>query len=167
MLKLLLRRAELSSDGLELSRLQHAAAEIAYQKLGDVVRAVELYETIFENAPTDDRAATALRELYAKNKQERDLARLLGRLIEVATTPAERTKLRLELARLQAATSNEDAIETLRSVLDDDPTEHDSVVLLSQLYEKEGLDEELAQLLGSQIELARERKTPRPSSRSW
>jgi tetratricopeptide (TPR) repeat protein len=119
---------------------------------------VELYETIFENAPTDDRAATALRELYAKNKQERDLARLLGRLIEVATTPAERTKLRLELARLQAATSNEDAIETLRGVLDDDPTEHDSVVLLSQLYEKEGLDEELAQLLGSQIELAQERK---------
>src|SRR5439155_25298877 len=88
----------------------------------------------------------------------RDLARLLGRLIDVATTPADRTKLRLELARLQAATSNEDAIETLRSILDDDPSESAAVVLLSQLYEKEGLDEELAQLLSSQIELAKERK---------
>src|SRR5262249_8289434 len=136
-LKLLLRRAELSTDGLELARLQHAAAEIANKKLGDIARAVELYETIFENAPTDDRAASALRELYAQNKQERDLARLLGRLIDVATTPGERTKLRLELARLQAATSNEDAIDTLRSILDDDPTEPSAVLMLSQLYEKE------------------------------
>jgi tetratricopeptide (TPR) repeat protein len=157
-LKLLLRRAELATDGLELARLQHAAAEIASQKLGDIPRAVELYETIFENTPTDERASSALRDLYAKNKQERDLARLLGRLIDVATTPGERTKLRLELARLQAAGSNEDAIETLRSVLEDDPTESEAVALLSHLYEKEGLDEELAQLLSSQIDLAKERK---------
>jgi len=157
-LKILLRRAELSTDGLELARLQHAAAEIAHRKLGDVPKSVELYETIFENAPTDERAASALRELYVKNHQDRDLARLLGRLIDVATTPAERTKLRLELARLQAATSSEDSIETLRSILEEDLTETESVVLLSQLYEKEGLDEELAELLHSQIELAKERK---------
>src|SRR5262249_42879210 len=60
--------------------------------------------------------------------------------------------------RLQAATLSEDAIETLRSTLDDDPSRNSAVVLLSQLYEKEGLDEELAKLLGSQIELARDRK---------
>ncbi|HEX9296756.1 MAG TPA: hypothetical protein VF881_13015, partial [Polyangiaceae bacterium] len=99
-LKLLLRRAELATDGLELARLQHLAAGIAHQKLDDLPRAVELYETIFENNPSDERASSALRQLYAKNEQERDLARLLGRLIDVATTPAERTKLRLELATL-------------------------------------------------------------------
>ena len=65
-LKLLLRRAELSTDGLELARLQHHAAEIAHSKLDDTRRAAELYETIFENTPTDTAAATALRELYAK-----------------------------------------------------------------------------------------------------
>ena len=59
-LKLLMRRAELSTDGLELARLQHQAAEIAHSKLDDVDRAVELYETIFENTPTDDRASSAL-----------------------------------------------------------------------------------------------------------
>ena len=57
--------------------------------------------------------------------------------------------LRLELAELQAATSSEDAIETLRSVLDEDPSQAQAVVLLSQLYEKAGQDEELAEFLSS------------------
>ncbi|HKQ71040.1 MAG TPA: tetratricopeptide repeat protein, partial [Polyangiaceae bacterium] len=155
-LSLLLRRAELSTDGIELSRLQHLAAEIASGKLGDDARAVELYETIFENDPSDARASSALRELYAKGGQSRDLARLLERLVDVATTSDERTKLRLELARLTAKTSTEDAIETLRSILDEQPTEADAVVLLSQLYEKGGRDEELADLLNAQIERAKE-----------
>jgi tetratricopeptide (TPR) repeat protein len=156
-LDLLLRRAELSADGLEVSTLSHRAAEIAGGKLGDTARAVELYETIFENHPTDAGAATALRELYAKNEQRRDLARLLERLIDVATTPLERNKLRLELARLQAGTSTDDAVDTLKSVLDEDPTAADAVLLLSTLYEKAGRDEDLATLLDSQIELARDR----------
>jgi tetratricopeptide (TPR) repeat protein len=156
-LKLLMRRAELTTDGLELARLQHHAAEIAYTKTGDVDRAVELYETIFENTPTDERASLALRELYAKNNQSRELARLLGRLIDVAASAGERTALRLELARLQSSTSSDDAIETLRSVLDEDPTQSDAVLLLSQLYEKAGRDEELAELLSSQIARAKER----------
>src|SRR5262249_15479573 len=61
-LDLLLRRAELSSDGLEVSRLSHQAAEIASKRLNDTARAVELYETIFENTPTDVAASAALRE---------------------------------------------------------------------------------------------------------
>jgi tetratricopeptide (TPR) repeat protein len=157
-LELLLRRAELSADGLDVSRLSHQAAEIASKKLGDVARAVELYETIFENTPTDVAASAALRELYAQNKQHRDLARLLERLIEVATTPGERTQLRLELAQLQSGTSTDDAVDTLKSVLDEEPTSADAVLLLSQLYEKAGRDEDLAALLESQIELAKERR---------
>jgi tetratricopeptide (TPR) repeat protein len=156
--KLLLRRAELSTDGLEIAKLQHAAANIAYQKRGDAAAAIELYETIIENNPADAQAATALRELYAKNNQDRELGRLLSRLIDVATTTGERTKLRLELARLQAVTSSDDAIETLRGVLDEDSGDKDAVLLLSQLYEKAGRDEDLADLLRSQIDLAEERK---------
>jgi tetratricopeptide (TPR) repeat protein len=156
--KLLLRRAELSTDGLEIAKLQHAAATIAYEKRGDGAGAIELYETIIENNPADTQAANALRELYAKNNQDRELARLLSRLIDVATTTTERTKLRLELARLQAVASGDDAIETLRSVLDEEAGDRDAVLLLSQLYEKAGRDEDLAELLRSQIDFAEERK---------
>ena len=156
--KLLLRRAELSTDGLDIAKLQHAAATIASQKRGDSTAAIELYETIIENNPSDAQAAAALRDLYAQNKQDRELGRLLSRLIDVATTTGERTKLRLELARLQAVTSSDDAIETLRGVLDEEAGDKDAVLLLSQLYEKAGRDEDLAELLRSQIDFAEERK---------
>jgi len=156
-LKLLMRRTELSTDGLELAQLQHQAAQIARTKLADPAGAIELYETICENAPGDRQAAEALRELYAEHGRTRDLARLLDRLIDVAPSVGERTSLRLELARLQSTSSTAEAIETLRSVLLENASETEGVVLLSQLYEKEGRDEELADLLGTQIELAKER----------
>jgi tetratricopeptide (TPR) repeat protein len=159
--KLLQRRAELSTDGVEIAKLQHQAATIAHQKRGDTAAAIELYETIIENNPADTQAANALRELYAKNNQDRELGRLLSRLIDVASTTSERTKLRLELARLQAVTSADDAIETLRSVLDEESGDKDAVLLLSQLYEKAGRDEDLAELLRSQIDFAEERKDPK------
>jgi tetratricopeptide (TPR) repeat protein len=49
----------------------------------------------------------------------------------------------------------------LRSVLDEEAGDKDAVLLLSQLYEKAGRDEDLAELLRSQIDLAEERKDPK------
>jgi tetratricopeptide (TPR) repeat protein len=158
-MKLLLRRSELTSDGSELARLQHEAAEIAQKRLGDTKRAVELYETLFDMNASDRRASAALREIYGATKKDKELRRLLERLIDVAGAPADRSVLRLELARLQASGQDaEMAIETLRAILDEEPGHADAVVLLSQLYEQAGQDEQLAELLGSQIELAKERK---------
>jgi tetratricopeptide (TPR) repeat protein len=158
-LTLLLRRAELANDGREVSFLQHRAAEVARTRLNDAKQAIALFEAILEAEPTDARAAQALRELYAETKRDKDLAKLLTRLVDVAESPAERTPLRLELAKLQAEAFDaaSDAIETLRAVLDDEPGQADAVVFLSQLYEKTKRDEELADLLSSQIELAKSR----------
>jgi tetratricopeptide (TPR) repeat protein len=159
-LSIVLKRASLS-EGDAIARLEHQAAEIAHTKLSDPDRAIKLYEKIFEDSPTDDRAAAALRNLYTAAKRTKDLAKLLGRLIDVAPGPEQRTTLRLELAKLQAASSKkgakEDAIDTLRSILEEDPANHDTVLALSQLYETTGRDEDLAALLDSQIALAKGR----------
>jgi golgin subfamily B member 1 len=159
-LSLVLKRAGLS-EGDDIARLEHQAAEIAHTKLNDPDRAIQLYEKIFEDSPTDDRAASALRNLFTAAKRTKDLAKLLGRLIDVAPGPEQRTTLRLELAKLQSASSKkgakEDAIDTLRSILEEDPANHDTVLALSQLYETTGRDEDLAVLLDSQIALAKGR----------
>ncbi len=64
----------------------------------------------------------------------------------------------MELAQLQSASGDgEDAIDTLRAILDEDAGHAEAVLLLSQMYEKAGRDEQLADLLSSQIELAKER----------
>src|SRR5205807_1091486 len=84
---------------------------------------------------------------------------LLARLIDAAATSAERATLRLELAEIQRAKfkATDDAIDTLRSVLDEEPSNADAVLALSRLFEQTGKDAELADLLRSQLDAAQSR----------
>lgn len=157
--KLLLRRSEIVDDARLSGSLQHEAAQVLVEKLDDVARATTLYEEILDADPEDAKAASALRALYVRSGRDRDLSKLLLRLIDGATG-TRKTELRLELAKLQADRfkAPEDAIETLGGILDDEPTHADTVLLLSQLYELTGRDAELAELLKAQLDAARSRQ---------
>jgi tetratricopeptide (TPR) repeat protein len=157
--KLLMRRAELVVDGAESLRLKHEAAKTLVDSLKDVPRAISIYEEILEAEPSDAAAAAALRTLYGQAGRDKDLARLLSRLVDIAEAPAQRATLRLELAKLHETRFHapEDAIEVLRAVLDEDPTHSEAVLALSQLYESTGKDAELADLLRAQLDSAKER----------
>lgn len=156
---LLLKRAGLEADGNEIARLHHHAAELLREKLHDKNGAIQLYEELFENDPNDAKASSALRVLYDETNKTSELSRLLERLIDIATSSSERTTLRMEQARLlsEKLLNIRDAIDVLRAVLDEEPGQPAAVVELSQLYEKSGKDDELAEFLHSQIELAQER----------
>jgi golgin subfamily B member 1 len=156
---LIVRRSELRAQGDAVRELRHRAAAIAREHLGDKPRAAALYEQLFDDDPMDREASAALRQLYAETERDQDLARLLERLIDLADTPNERGTLRIELALLNQSkfSANDSAIDMLRAVLDDEPGRSEAVVALSELYEKTGRDEELAELLNSQIAAARER----------
>ena len=155
--KLLLRRAETGND--EAVELKHRAAKTLLESLNDSKAAIKLFEEILEQAPGDSVAASKLRELYEKNGQDRELAKLLLHLIDNAGTAEQRAALRLDLARLQDVkfSSPKDAADTLRAILDEEPGQIDAVSALSVLFEKSGQDEELADLLRAQIDLARDR----------
>lgn len=156
---LLVRRAELPAEPSTVKALKHRAATIARDKLKKSDKAIELFDSLFEDDPDDREAAEALRALYAEGARYDDLSRLLERLVDLAESPAERSKLRLELAtlneeRFQAINT---AVDLLRAVLDEEPGHSEAVVRLSVLYEKEQRDEELADLLSDQISAARDR----------
>ncbi len=155
---LLLRRAELET-GPEMGVVQHRAAKVITEKLGDVPRAIGIYEAILEQEPTDRLASSSLRDLYAREGRDRDLARLLELLVETSGSASERATHRLELAKIQDEKfgSPRDAAETLRSILEEEPAHEGAVAALSHLLEKTGQDEDLAELFVSQIERARER----------
>ncbi len=156
---LLVRQAELAPDTASVRELRRRAAEVARDKLGDSARSIELFEQLFEDDPNEQEASDALRALYPAAERFRDLARLYERLIDVATSPAQRSALRLELATLneQKFAAIDTAIEHLRAVLDEEPGHEAAVVRLSELYERTQRDEELAGLLSSQIEAAHDR----------
>jgi len=155
--KLLLRRAELSVDGGDILRLKHEAARVFEDKLGDAARAVSLYQEILEQEPTDAEASGRLRALFEKQGRFEDLVKLLERLIEIASSPEERANLRLVVAKTQYERfkANQDAIDTLRAILDEDPDHAEAIALLSRILEETGQDADLAELLNGQIERAR------------
>jgi tetratricopeptide (TPR) repeat protein len=157
--KLLLARAEIVPDGAEAARLKHEAAGVLADDLRDSTRAAALYEEILEADPSDATASSALRAMYGREGRDRDLARLLERLVDVAVTPADRTQLRLELAVLQGEKlgAADEAIGTLRAILDEEPSHGGALVALSTLYERSGRDQDLADLLASQADAARDR----------
>ncbi len=158
-LSLLTRQIDLAGGDAEARALRHRAALIARGKLDDSATAVELYERLFEDDPTDAIAAQALRELYAAKGADDDLADLLDRLIDVATTPAERGALRMELGRLRADKFGQidRAVDIFRAVLEEEPSRSEAVVALGQLYEKGERYGDLAELLGQQVAEARAR----------
>jgi golgin subfamily B member 1 len=156
---LLLRRAELVVEGGEAIALKHQAARVLADRLHDVARATSLYEEILEGEPSDAEAAQVLRRLYAEGERYKDLAKLLSRLVDVAESQEQRAKLRLELAELQNQKfkAPDDAIETLRALLDEDPNHAQGALMLSQVFEQTGRDAELADLLKAQLEAAHDR----------
>jgi tetratricopeptide (TPR) repeat protein len=158
--KLLLRRAELIGDRSDPMALKHHAARVLVADLRDPARAIVLYEDILDTDPSDASAAAALRALYSDGGHDRELSKLLLRLIDVATTKEARSALRLDLAKLYADRfqAPEDAIEALRGVLDEEPSHAQAVLRLSNMYEQTGRDVELADLLRSQLDAARDRK---------
>ena len=156
--ELLLKRAELTAHGPDSLQLRHQAAEVLSSQLQEPERALKIYEEVFEADPMDSKAASALRKLYADQKRFKDLSELLGRLIDVASDASERTKLRLELVDLLVSRFDQvdEAVFVLLSVLDEEPGQTDAVVVLSQLYERTERIRDLADLLDTQIKLAKE-----------
>lgn len=157
--QLLTRRAEIGGGGGEVRELRHRAARIARGELARRDDAIPIYEQLFEDDPHDQVASTALRELYGEAARHENLGRLLERLVDLGDTAADRSALRIELARLNVEQFQavDTAVDLLKTVLEDEPGNGDAVVMLSELFEKAQRDEELAELLSGQIEGARQR----------
>lgn len=155
---LLTRRMDLTPEAAELRELRHQAARVAANELDDSGSAIGLYEQAFEDDSGDEVASEALRELYTRLERFDDMLRFSERLIEMSDSADERAKLRLESARIciEVLNAPTEGIENLHAVLEEVPGHEGAVELLCSMLEKEGRDDELADLLKKQIDLARE-----------
>lgn len=146
---LLLRRIDLEAAADQIRALRFDAAAIALDQLGDLERATELYEQLFEDDPLDQKAAGVLRTCYEQSERYQDLAALMERLIDTADDRQAQNGLRVELSRLKLnrLADQNTAVELLQAVLESDPSHTEAVVALSELFEKFGRNEELAELL--------------------
>jgi tetratricopeptide (TPR) repeat protein len=156
---LLQKRIDLEASASQVRALRFDAAAIALGPLADPKQATKLYEDLFEDEPMDRTASGALRKCYEQAGRWDDLGRLSERLIDMADDGAERSARRVELARLKLGRLQDEsgAVELLQAVLEEEPSHTEAVVALSELFEKAGRNEELAELLEREVEAARQR----------
>ena len=153
------RQAADLAEGDEARRLHFEVARLAKDSLHDLALAAQVYEQLHEREPVDRDAWEPLLDVYRQTGAHVARAALIARVVEFVDDPAERSRLRLERARV---TMNElgkidEATPMLREIVEDDPSQVDAAILLAGILETSGDDDALAELLARQIDSAKDR----------
>ncbi|HEY6882058.1 MAG TPA: hypothetical protein VI299_28710, partial [Polyangiales bacterium] len=170
LLKVVAQKTELASDAKERTRLLLRQAELCAQKLDDVPRAIEAYERLLDESPSEA-VFTGLEPLYQRAERFRELASLYERQLDLQIGDAVQTRFKLaELNRLKLR-DPERALDLYREVLERSPVHEgarmalevwldDSVYrpraaeLLEPLYLRSERWAELTRALEAQVEAA-------------
>jgi tetratricopeptide (TPR) repeat protein len=141
----------------ELEPLARELARLASGPEGDPLVSVEAYERLRDHNPTDRTIWLPLLEVAARIGDRKRFEELAAKCLSDLTTPADRADVQKMLARfLIDAGDSRAAVPALRGVLDDDPSRSEARDLLTSIYEQQGMHEELATLLQSQFDQARD-----------
>ena len=152
---LLLDVATLPFPRAEQRALRHEAAAIYSEELKNSARAIEIYERLFGEDPTDEEAVRALVGILEREGRPRDLLGLAKRRVAVASHTTARLALRIETARIEASLGDgSEAAATLRENLAESPRHGASVEELVVLLERDRKFHDLESLYAAQAERA-------------
>jgi len=162
-----LRRAvELKRDAARIAdpdvarRLEFEIAGIAADKLGDLALAAEAYEALHRTDPADREAWEPLLEVYRKSGDRRKLADLLEAVVDYVEDAGDRARMRLERVRTMIGDGelgDDAAAPLLREIVEDDASQVEAALMLAAILERTGDREGLVELLGRQIDAAKDR----------
>ncbi len=153
------RQAADLAEGDEARRLNFEVARLAKDALHDLPLAAKVYEQLHEREPADRDAWEPLLDVYRLTGAHAERAALIARVAEFVDDPAERSRLRLERARVTMSElgAGDAAAPMLREIVDEDPSQVEAAILLAGILERSGQEDELAALLARQIDAAKDR----------
>ncbi len=158
---------ELKREAAELAepedarRFLYEVAGLASGPLADLTLAATIYEELHERDPVDRDAWELLLDVYRRTSAFDKLVSLIAEIVGYVDDRGERSKLRLERVRVsmdKLRLSDEDAAVELREIVDEDPAQVDAAILLGTILERSGRDEDLVELLGKQLDAAKDRQ---------
>ncbi len=129
---------------------------VAYdEKLGESAKAVEYFQRAQEIEPEDPAALDALERLYTRTERWPDLVDTLRKKTDFLASAEDRERIHVQIATLweEAIGNPEEAIAAWKDVLGDNPKSLLALRALERLFQQRGLDLELADNLGRQLEL--------------
>jgi tetratricopeptide (TPR) repeat protein len=158
---LLKREAAELAEPDDARRFLYEVAGLASGPLGDLRLAATIYEELHERDPVDRDAWELLLDVYRRTNDFDKLVALIQEIVGYVDDRAERSKLRLERVRVsmdKLRLSDEDAAVELREIVDEDPAQVDGAILLGSILERSGREEDLVELLGKQLDAAKDRQ---------
>jgi lipopolysaccharide biosynthesis regulator YciM len=148
--------AEATADSAEQTSLWCKAAQLAAQG-GDHGKALSVYEQLMAGGPVVERQVwePALASARAL-KDEARMASLEERLLTLLDDEADRNVVLVQYAQLLMDLEGREALaaKLLHRVLDTEPSHDQATVLISELYERIGYDEELTDMLRQKFDAA-------------
>jgi tetratricopeptide (TPR) repeat protein len=152
------RRIDAETDVTTRIDLRHRAARLRAERLEDRDGAIRLELANLDDDPSNVIALNTLEQLYEAVERWSELARLLGRRLELADSVDERTRVRVRLALIaeQRLGDRARAIEELREIVLEVPTHDGANDALERLLETEQRWPQLAEQVERRAELARE-----------
>ncbi|HEV8248097.1 MAG TPA: tetratricopeptide repeat protein, partial [Polyangiaceae bacterium] len=151
---------EAAAPGLEPTEARKLLLGVARaaEKRGQEERAIRIYASLLASQAADREAWQPLLELYRRGGQTERWVELLERTVPLIETSAERNTLRLEQAHvLVERGASAQAIGALKEILAEEPGQAQAAHLLADLLEREGREDELSDLLKSELDLAKDR----------
>ena len=157
---LLKREAAELAEPDDARRFLYEVAGLASGPLGDLRLAGTIYEELHERDPVDRDAWELLLDIYRRTNDFDRLVALIQEIVGYVEDRAERSKLRLERVKVsmeKLRLTDEDAAVELREIVDEDPAQVDGAILLGTILERSGREEDLVELLGKQLDSAKDR----------
>ncbi len=141
-------------------RFLFEVAGLASGPLEDLRLAASIYEELHEKEPQDRDAWELLLDVYRRLNELSKLVALLARVVDYVDDLGERSRLRLERVKVQMEKlklSDDDAAQELRDIVDENPAQVDAALLLVSIYERNGREDDLAEMLARQLDGAKDR----------
>jgi Tfp pilus assembly protein PilF len=139
----------------EIVRRLEEIAQLAELRLGDIDRALKVWERIAEYEPQSPKVAEAKRRLTARSKMWQQLVASLEQEVAAASDPDQRVRVLRKMAQTyrERQIDPQRAIELYEQVASHDPDDDQVLKALAELYEREGNDAGLASALRRMLEL--------------
>ncbi len=152
--------SESSGEPTTTRSLYCELAKTAQMPGGDLELSASIYRRLLDADPSDQTLWAPLADVYARMQDRIGFEEAVAQIIDGLIDASARNEMRMVYATFlfDVAKAEPDGIEVLRAVLDEDPDHLGASKLLADIFERDGRQEELTELLERQLDRARDRR---------
>jgi tetratricopeptide (TPR) repeat protein len=153
------QRAAEIAEPEDARRLRLESARLA-SRVSDLELSATIYRDLLAQDPADREAWEPLLEVYERLERWDALAELLFKVVDYVEDARHRSRLRLDRVRvlMKHLGLGDEAAPLLRDIVDDDPSQVEAAMMLAGIFERQGNVDDLAALLGKQLDGAKDRQ---------